>query len=92
MEISKMLTLSTAHITKETAEALDNEVFAGCPYLVVYQKDDYGWFVYLPSKIEKIDIPHDLKKCMLFAKDLGCDWLCLDANGEVLKYLHIYNW
>ena len=38
MEISKMLTVSTAHISKTSAEILDD----GVRDLVIYKKEDYG--------------------------------------------------
>lgn len=101
MEITKMITLSTCHITEETAMLLSD----ACIYkkdfsLVLYSKrwlDDYsGWFIYIPEELEMDpdtykDVPYDLMKCLLFAKDLGCELLCLDCDGEALDYLHKYN-
>ena len=91
MEISKMLTVSTAHITKTTAELLDD----GVRDLIVYPKAEYGWFILIPSS-DVIDSLHivmsDLMRLLKLAKDLGCEWLCLDCDGEVLDYMTTYEW
>lgn len=91
MEISKMLTISTAHITKVTAELLDD----GVRDLIVYPKGEYGWLIVVPES-DVIDSLHivmsDLMRLLTFAKDLGCEWLCLDCDREVLDYLHTYEW
>ena len=92
MEISKMLTLSTAHIKRTTADWLDsiqNEI-------VVYPKDEYGWFIYLSTEMfEEINlmiVPYDLIVCIQFALDNDCLWLCLDRDGEIVDELDQYNW
>lgn len=90
MEISKMLTISTAHITKETAEWLDEK-----DILIVYKKSDYGWFILVSDwddVVETEEIPEDLRKILRFADDLDCRWLCLDCDGDILSYLDVYNW
>lgn len=87
MEISKMLTVSTAHINKETAKMLDGDID-----IVIYDKGVYGWFIHIPDDPEEYNIPQELLKLMKFAKDLDCDWLCLDSDGEILDYLETYEW
>ena len=99
MEISKMLTVSTAHITEGTAELLDNDRLD----IIVYPKDEYGWFITFEENIANCYnsdknksnysyVPKDLLKLLMFAKDLGCDWLCLDRDGDILDYLDTYDW
>lgn len=92
MEITKMLTLSTVHISKETAEMLDCIEGRYDVPLIVFNKDDCGWFIHVSDGFEEENMSHDLKKCLLFAKDLGCKWLCLDCDGEVLDYLEKFDW
>lgn len=41
-EICKMLTLSTAHISKDTVNWLSRK-----PDVVAYKKSEYGWFIYV---------------------------------------------
>ena len=87
MEINKMLTVSTAHISEETAELLDKDIS-----IVAYQKGDYGWFIHIHDDCDEYEIPKDLLKLLMFAKDLNCDWLCLDCDGDILDYLETYDW
>ena len=89
MEISKMLTVSTAHITQETSELLDNDKLS----IVVYPKSEYGWFILVCDWDEyENELPKDLKKFLMLAEDQGCNWLCLDCDGEVLGFLDVYEW
>lgn len=88
MEIYKMLVLSTGHISKKTAHLLDMND-AG---VVVYPKDEYGWFVVVSDWIDHENIPDDLKKCLELAERHGCDWLCLDCDGKLVPDLATYKW
>lgn len=94
MEISKMLTVSTAHISKETAELLENET----KDLVVYKKENYGWFIHVLSLDwendleDYLNIPYDLKNILCFTINNGCEWLCLDRDGEIINDLNVYDW
>lgn len=103
MEISKMLTLSTAHITKETADKLDLDCKPVSPEdywqhsfcfdlgLSIFPKDDFGWFLWIPSA-DRAALPDDLKQCIELALANGCDWLCLDSDGLIEKSLKTYEW
>lgn len=102
MEITKMLNVSTAHISEITAELLDKSKSYEL-HNVVYNKKEYGWFIYLDkdnldnyyepyNKEDYFYVPEELLKLMKFAKDVGCDWLCLDRDGEVLDYFETFNW
>ena len=98
MAISKILTISTAHISKETAQLLESananwvEDEANI-ILAVYKKSDYGWFIFVdPFCFDDRNIPNDLLKVIKFTKDNNCEWLCLDSDGEVLDCLDVYEW
>lgn len=96
MEISKMLTISTAHITEETNKILEN------PHntlpLVTYNKDGYGWFVYIPEKDFAHDVkiikklPDDLAILFMFARCHEINIICLDSDGDEINNLPVYNW
>ena len=92
MEITKMLTVSTAHISGRTADLLENDDING---VVVYSKDEYGWFIFVDEDYMneyENEIPKELLRLMKFTKANGCDWLCLDHDGEVLEYFETYGW
>jgi len=98
-ETCGIMTLSTAHITPETADLLDSgEKIQG---VVTYPKNDYGWFIFVGSfeDYENFDededvykFPSDLRACVKLALGYGCDWLCLDADGNETDKLPIYQW
>ena len=101
MEISKILTISTAHITEETAKFIDNVCEDNnLSNLVVYNKSakyiggtaQYGWFIYCNVALPDLNVPKDLLKIMCFTRDNNCDWLCLDRDGEVVDGLDEYEW
>lgn len=89
MELSKMLTLSTVHMSKRTADNLDN--------LISNYKNEYGWIIpvdddkeYLLEFLEQA--PKDLCNIMLFALDNKCNWIHLDSDGEMISGLPTYKW
>lgn len=103
MDISRMLTISTAHITKETADKLEydckaytqDDYFANSicfnAGIAIYPMDDHGWLLWIPASVPK-KIPSDLQACIELAIDHRCDWLCLDADGLIEDSLQIYEW
>jgi len=95
MEISTMLTINSAHITKETADILaDHNAAAGWTMmLAVYDFDEYGWMIYVSDSDGAEDgMPEDLAACVELAQDKGCDWLRLDSDGEIVDELPVYEW
>lgn len=87
MDIVKMLTISTAHITKRTTGLLNNAEWCNRNCLMVCKKHEYGWFIYVPDDTSYLyGIPNDLKSCMQFAMENQIQWLCLDSDGPVMEY------
>lgn len=66
LEINKMLTLSTCHISQKTSLLLNtsHDLQHG---LSVYEKFIYGWFVYIEDADFDL-LPPDLQTCICFAK------------------------
>ena len=98
MEITRMLTISTAHISKETADLLAGEfpmqiVPAWEMSVGIYSKEDFGWYIYT-SPLDRIDpsMPEDLAACLRLAHKHDCEVLCLDCDGEVVEGLPVYDW
>lgn len=94
MEITRMLTISTAHVSKETAAKLDYEDgFAWECCLAIYRKEDCGWLIFVDAaNLSSKSIPEDLKACLALARAKNCEWLCLDCDGEALGILPTYDW
>lgn len=93
LEISKMLTLSTAHITQKTSERLEKDPDDNNLGLCVYPTT-YGWFIMINEQTIKNTehLPKELANLIKFANDLGCSALCLDCDGTKVDYLETFDW
>lgn len=90
-DITKMVTISTAHIKESTTSFLEETLL-----LPVYPSD-YFYMIWIEDDTEYYDtfknaIPNDLWACIMFAHNLGCQWLRLDRDGEIMDELPIYEW
>lgn len=96
MEISKMLTISTAHVKEQTLMLLACEPNSNrFPYIGVYPKCGYGYFIYinqdgLDSMRKDTTFPDDLMAAIDVAVEADCDILCLDCDGGELETLNTY--
>ena len=86
-----MMVLSTAHIDQETAFMLANDIVTTQWGLVVYSKDEYGWFISVSEDCHA-DVPHDIRACLRYAYLNHCQWLCLDRDGDIVDELPVYDW
>ena len=89
LEIARMLTVSTAHITGGDSDVLA-EPYGG----IVSYSTPHGWLVYT----EIFDDPGEdalspaLKKLLALAKNHGCEWVRLDESGPEIEGLEIFEW
>lgn len=94
--IMSMMEISTAHIKEQTSLFLNDEDRINDVGMIVYKKEDCGWFIWISGKLERDygnkEIPEDLWECMVYAWESNCDWLVLDHDGEVDEYLETYEW
>ena len=89
LEISKIVTISTAHIRPQTAQWIDYEN----NNLIFYNKDEYGWFFHInKNMLNDKNIPEDLMNVFKFVCDIGYEWLCLDSDGLIVEELKTYEW
>jgi hypothetical protein len=87
--IEAVFTISTAHISQETAEALNG----GSTFnLIVNDKGQLGWWFYVADHASWSVVPDDLKACLQMALNLGCSWLCLDQDAAQVENLEIWEW
>ena len=103
LEISRMLTISTVHISKKTAERLTFGNPHDLKMPAYFEKGDYGWFVFVPRNYLDVhsngdheesyqNAPDDLRDCMREAWLNNCEWLCLDCDGLEVDDLPKYDW
>jgi len=78
-----LLDLSTAHLTAVTRGLMSNDAVDA----IAYRKDEHGWFVYVPSKADGVEIgehcPDDLAACIRYAQMHDADWIMFDCDAEV---------
>ena len=95
LEIDKMLTISSRHVSADTKDLLDQAADDNeeDPMPSVYEKQGYGWFVACDSDNEETwdNYPADLVQCMKLTRDNGCFWLCLDADGPRVETLEFFD-
>lgn len=89
--IEKILVLSTAHISRATAERLETNEIEG---IYARQNDEYGWFIPLVDldEVERAAVPYELLACLNLAREHDCAWLLLDESGETVPLLDRFDW
>lgn len=98
VEITKILELSTAHLTKEVSLELDilsasDSTAYEC--LSVYAKGGYGFFVYIIEESyaeNKDQLPECLATCVALAIENDCTMICFDGAGPVEPGIPEYDW
>lgn len=101
LETSRMLVLSTAHITQETSQRLFDKCGDHLTYddrdalPVVFLKGEYGYLLPLIGEDDDRErwaaIP-DLAAIRTLAEANGCTWIMLDRDGEMVDELPSYDW
>ena len=97
-EISRLVTISTAHIKKSTIDFLNGEcdretAKTGIPvFKKTMYEESYGWFIYTDSLsfCDRKELPDDLIDCIEFANDYQASVLCLDSDGPIMPQLTNY--
>lgn len=93
MEIAKMCTLSTEHISMETDQWLTEQSKEPTEGLCVYEKAG-GHFIHVPDflSFEIMELPEDLEEIIAYILSDDIDWICLDSDGPVETMFPTYNW
>ena len=86
-EFTRMMTISTAHLTSETISLMAEECNMQCSLPPVYAKSDYGFFMYCTKGEDYSELPDDLANCIKFAHKHHCEMICFDTDGPVIKEL-----
>lgn len=93
LELSTILTVSTAHLTQETLTMLDemdawDPTFANIAcYPKLLNGENIGWFIYtcVPSSQIKEEVPNDLRTLLDLAEFCNAGIICVDRDGPVIK-------
>ena len=93
MSIEKMFVCSTANLTEETVESyLAWHAEGWFTYPAVFEKGDYGYFIYAWDDAPVRPVPEDLQLVRDEAKRLGCDWIMIDRDAPEAAGLPVYEW
>jgi len=97
MQIDKMLTISTAHIPKHTADALgglpDHQNAKLYPEVVYTPWMGYGWVFIAGQDTGLLEDEHpELAAVLRFAHNYGCDFVRLDCDANPIEALPTFEW
>lgn len=97
-EICKMMTFSTAHLSSETMNRLMDKDYIASVQAPIYEKifdgNLIGWFIYIDNsdpKYKHEDLPDDLIKCIAYARQSGCSFICFDSDATIVADLQTYD-
>jgi hypothetical protein len=95
-EISKLLTLSTSHMTDEDQKKLTKwERLGAYPMLILTHP--YGWMFWAHEQedgegVEILGLSEELGRCLLHALSLGCDYILFDRDASAVEALPTFDW
>ena len=95
LELDAILHVSTSHIHEDTAGRLTATVKnaeGAIPGLAVFEKSNYGWFVYTHSDEPNPHIPDELDTILQWCSQNGVMWLCLDADAGAHPEFSTFDW
>lgn len=95
LEIDKIITVSTFHISYDSYTWLELECETyNNPLICPYKKDEFGFVLYINKQayfaIDKPDIPDDIYRLIQLAIDNDCAYLCLDVDGLSVPNISTY--
>lgn len=102
-ETHNMLCLSTAHLSTEAKDMLDeacDEASVGIVApIIVYEKCGYGWFLPVDVNLEAFrtqakrgKLPCGLASAFAAALMAGADWLMFDCDGPIIEGMPTYSY
>lgn len=99
MNITRCLTISITHVTKDTILKLEDasEHPINSLNVPIYKYGIRGYWIWCGHNMINNhnggkNIPEDLWDCMLLAYENDCKWLCLECCIDNIKDLPVYNW
>jgi hypothetical protein len=91
--ISRLLVVSTAHLTPQTLARLNDIIDPNClPFAGGISSD--GWFAYAHDEnvgVGEDEIPEDLWGLMVYARSQDCDYLRIDPDACTIPGLPTYD-
>lgn len=94
LEIQRVLVLSTAHLRKETNDAMETDT-DGPVALVSFDSLTHGYLVYCtddPGILEDPNFPDEIRQAIQFAQEHDCTHLRYDPDAATLDQLPTWEW
>jgi hypothetical protein len=102
LEIVKLVTLSTCHLSESTSKNLPNGASAnqgvvGLPDWWPEFTRDEGWLFWVPAdevifEAAFAEAPKDLRDVLMYVRNSGCEWCLFDCDGPICDALYQYEW
>jgi hypothetical protein len=88
--VSRVPVLSSTHVSFETMERLQSGPAENSFGTVAAYPE--GVFLYLQTVLIPENLPEDLLALCKWARKRRCNWIRLDADGDLVDGLPTYNW
>lgn len=91
--ILKVLELSTAHVSPDTATLLDRGAPVGTTYYELVC--GAGWLLLVPESDEALDnesLTKDIASIITYARGHGCRWVLFDGDADKVADLPTWEW
>lgn len=95
LEISKVWSLSTCHITEHIDGILSDEEarVLAYPNLSIYTLGVHGYMICLPDPdYDLLDLPDCLARIIEMARRNDVYWIIIDRDGFPVRSLQVYDW
>lgn len=77
--IKRMNLAMSYHLCEGTIECLEKGAF---PELKKKRNENHDIEILMPKTIYDLDIPNDIKICLLYARDMGCGIICFKDDRD----------
>ncbi len=94
IETERFIRISTGHVSRKTAQILDDTEPAKWP-CIGGSYADYGWFVHAYEEncgAGDQRSPDDLFAVMIWARKIGVEYVLLDCDGDRIDELEWFDW
>lgn len=88
MEQHNMIVLSTAHVSEQTADALNQEGFPD----IIHEKIRFGWLILYDDHYKEYGMPEDIYALMEVAQKYNARWIMLDRDASESHEIRTYDW
>ena len=86
---SKILTLSTAHISEATANLWNTE---GNKNSDIVARIEYGYYMYAYECANELELPSEVVEVCKYANEKCISHILFDYDGDIIEGLKTFDW